>query len=151
MSTNSSTESSAASAATGSDAAWIAYVLHAIGYLSVVMWPAVAGLIVNYVKRGEARGGYVDSHHEWLIRTFWYGLLWHLLSLGVLLWSAWPVLQLVLRSASAQGAFVFDWATIFAVIGAATLGGSGILLTWFWLIYRVIRGVHRLANSQPMP
>ncbi len=151
MSTNSSNESSASAAATGKDAVWIAYILHAVGYLSVMMWPALAGLIVNYVKRGDARGGLADSHHEWLIRTFWYGLLWYLLSLGVLLWSAWPVLQSVLRIASAQGAFVIDWATIFAVVGAAALGATGLLLTWFWLIYRLIRGIVRLANSQPMP
>ena len=151
MSTNSTTESNASAPAAGKDAAWIAYVLHAIGYLSVMMWPAVAGLIVNYVKRGDARGGIVDSHHAWLIRTFWYGLLWYLLSLGVLLWSAWPMLQSVLRSASTPGSFVIGWETIFAVIGAATLGGTGILLTWFWLIYRLIRGGYRLANSQPVP
>lgn len=151
MSRNSSNERSETPAATGKDAAWIAYILHAVGYLSVMMWPALAGLIVNYVKRGDARGGFADSHHEWLIRTFWYGLLWYLLSLGVLLWSAWPVLQSVLRLASAQGAFVIDWATIFAVVGAAALGGTGLLLTWLWLIYRLIRGIVRLANSEPMP
>jgi len=151
MSTNSNTEGNADPAATGKDAAWIAYVLHAVGYLSFMMWPAVAGLIVNYFKRGDARGGFVDSHHRWLIRTFWFGLLWYLLSLGVLLWSAWPVLQAVLRSASAPGAFVIGWETIFAVIGAATLGGSGIFITWLWLLYRVIRGIHRLTNSRPMP
>lgn len=151
MSTNSSNESSASPAATGKDAAWIAYILHAVGYLSVMMWPALAGLIVNYVKRGDARGGYVDSHHEWLIRTFWFGLLWYLLSLCVLLWSAWPVLQTVLRSASSPDSFVIGWEMIFAVIGAAALGCSGMLITWLWLIYRLIRGGYRLANSQPVP
>src|SRR3990172_3160164 len=142
---------STSTAFSGKDAAWVAYVLHAVGYLSILMWLAVAGLIVNYVKRGDARGGIADSHHEWLIRTFWYGLLWHLLSLGALLWSAWPVVQTVLRSASTEGAIVIGWETIFAVIGAATLGGTGLLVTWIWLMYRVIRGVYRLANGQPMP
>jgi len=47
--------------AEGRDAAWIAYVLHGIGYLTVMMWPAVIGLVINYVKRGDARGGFVDS------------------------------------------------------------------------------------------
>lgn len=149
--TQPASSSSASPAAAGNDAAWVAYALHAVGYLSVVMWLAVAGLIVNYVKRGEARGGIADSHHEWLIRTFWYGLLWHLLSLGALLWSAWPVVRTVLRSASTEGAVVINWETIFAVIGAATLGGAGLFATWIWLMYRVIRGAYRLANAQPMP
>jgi len=135
----------------GRDAAWIAYVLHAVGYLSAMMWPALIGLVLNYVKRGDGRGGFVDSHHEWLIRTFWFGLLWYLLSVGALLWSAWPVVQSVLRSASAPGAFVLDWETIFTVIGAAALGCFGLFLTWLWLLYRVIRGVIGLANAKPMP
>ena len=143
--------SSASAAASGKDTAWIAYLLHAVGYLSIMMWPALAGLIVNYVKRGNARGGFVDSHHEWMIRTFWFGLLWYLLSLCVILWSAWPVLQTVLRSASAPDSFVIGWEAIFAVVGAAALGGTGMLLTWCWLIYRLIRGGYRLANSQPVP
>lgn len=135
----------------GRDAAWIAYVLHAIGYLSVMMWPALIGLVINYAKPGDVRGGYVDSHHEWLIRTFWFGLLWYLLSFGALLWSAWPVLQSVLRAAPAQGTLVLDWSTIFAVLGAATLGGIGLLATWLWLLYRVLRGVIAFASSKPMP
>lgn len=151
MSTNSGNEIGTSSAATGKDVAWIAYVLHAIGYLPVMMWPALAGLIVNYVKRGDARGGFVDSHHEWLIRTFWYGLLWYVLSFCVLLWSAWPVLQSVLAKASGPGSIVISWETIFTVIGAATLGGAGMFMTWVWLIYRLIRGGYRLANSQPVP
>lgn len=143
--------SDAGNANSGKDTAWIAYILHAVGYLSAMMWPALIGLVLNYAKRGAARGGYVDSHHEWLIRTFWYGLLWYLLSLGALLWTAWPVVQSVLRSISAPGSIVLDWATILAVLGAATLGGIGLLVTWLWLLYRVIRGVISLANSQPMP
>lgn|SRR5512146_428484 len=139
----------ASPAAAGTDVAWIAYVLHAIGYLSVVMWPAVLGLVINYIKRGEARGGFVDSHHDWMIRTFWYGLLWHLLSLGALLWSAWPVLHTILQSA--HGTIAFDWHTIFAIAGAAALGCAGIFANWVWLIYRVARGAYRLANSQPVP
>ena len=36
----------------------------------------IAGLIVAYVKRDEARGTWVASHLRWLIRTFWYSFLW---------------------------------------------------------------------------
>ena len=149
--TTSTDASSANSAAAGKDAAWVAYVLHAIGYLSVVMWLAVVGLIVNYVKRGDAKGGFADSHHEWLIRTFWYGLLWHTLSVAALLWSAWPWVRAIRRTVSAPGTIVIEWGTIFSSIGAAALGGMGIFITWVWLLYRVIRGAYRLANSQPMP
>lgn len=141
----------AAPAQAGKDVVWIAYVLHAIGYLPGMMWPAVVGLIINYVKRSDAREGLVDSHHGWMIRTFWYGLLWYVLSLGAILLGAWPVLQTILRNAHTTGGIVIGWDTIAAIVGAATLGGIGFVVTWFWLLYRVIRGGIRLADSRAMP
>ena len=39
-------------------------------------WPSIIAVIVNYVKRGDARGTWLDSHFGWQIRTFWYALLW---------------------------------------------------------------------------
>jgi uncharacterized membrane protein len=38
--------------------------------------PAIVGLIVNYIKRDDARGTLYESHFDWQIRTFWWGLLW---------------------------------------------------------------------------
>jgi uncharacterized membrane protein len=137
--------------ATGKDAAWVAYVLHAIGYLSGLMWPAIAGLIVNYVKRGGAQAGFIASHHAWMIRTFWYGLLWYLLSVSSLLWSAWPWLGALLRGARGSRPLGFEWDVLFSSVGALAIGIIGLLITWIWLLYRVIRGVVRLSDSRPMP
>src|SRR3954464_12661562 len=39
-------------------------------------WPSIVAVILNYVKRDEARGSYLESHFRWQIRTFWFGLLW---------------------------------------------------------------------------
>ncbi len=39
-------------------------------------WPSIIAVIINYVKRGEARGTWLESHFRWQIRTFWYALLW---------------------------------------------------------------------------
>lgn len=36
----------------------------------------LVALIINYVKRPDAVGTYMESHFTWQIRTFWYGLLW---------------------------------------------------------------------------
>ena len=41
--------------------------------------PSIIAVIVNYLKRGEARGTFLDSHFRWQIRTFWFGLLWCLI------------------------------------------------------------------------
>jgi uncharacterized membrane protein len=39
-------------------------------------WPSIIAVILNYVKRGEVRGTWLESHFRWQIRTFWFGLLW---------------------------------------------------------------------------
>ena len=141
-----SNPATAADPAQGKEAAWVAYVLHAFGYVTAMMWPAFIGVVVNYVKRRDA----VASHHDWMIRTFWYGLLWYLLSLAVLLASAWPIVLAVWRGAM-SGEYVFTWSAVFQTISAATFGALGFLATWLWLIYRVIRGMIRLAESRPVP
>ena len=38
--------------------------------------PSIIAVVINYVKRGEARGSYLESHFRWQIRTFWFALLW---------------------------------------------------------------------------
>ncbi|MGB7543413.1 MAG: hypothetical protein WBM28_15545 [Burkholderiales bacterium] len=45
-------------------------------------WPSIIAVILNYAKRSEVRGTWLDSHFGWQIRTFWYALLW-LLAGGV--------------------------------------------------------------------
>lgn len=39
---------------------------------------ALIGVIVAYVKRSEAAGTWLESHYEWQIRTFWWGLVFML-------------------------------------------------------------------------
>ncbi len=36
---------------------------------------AIAGVILNYLKRGEVKGTWLESHFTWQIRTFWVGLI----------------------------------------------------------------------------
>src|ERR671923_2112700 len=38
--------------------------------------PSIVAVVINYVKRGEARGTFLESHFRWQIRTFWFALLW---------------------------------------------------------------------------
>jgi uncharacterized membrane protein len=57
------------------------YALQALSFI----WglPAIVGLIINYVKRDDARGTLYESHFTWQIRSFWWGLVWALIG-GVL-------------------------------------------------------------------
>jgi uncharacterized membrane protein len=38
--------------------------------------PSIIAVFINYLKRGEAKGTYLESHFRWQIRTFWFALLW---------------------------------------------------------------------------
>jgi uncharacterized membrane protein len=58
------------------------YALQAAGFLSGITW--LIAVIIDYVKRDDARGTWLESHFTWQIRTFWWGLLWGVIG-GVLL------------------------------------------------------------------
>ena len=84
------------------------YALHAFSLLTGILgaatvvgafltgWPSIIAVILNYVKRGEVRGTWLESHFRWQIRTFWFGLLWValcvlfvVLTLGIGILVAW--------------------------------------------------------------
>ncbi|MDP2053484.1 MAG: hypothetical protein Q8L75_07615 [Acidobacteriota bacterium] len=66
----------------------VTYALHALGLAigafgaSTVIgafifgWPSIIAVIINYVKRNDARGTWLESHFTWQIRTFWFAVLW---------------------------------------------------------------------------
>ena len=116
----------------------ITYALHAVGLALGIFGastivgaflglPSVAALIINYVKRGDVRGTWLESHFTWQIRTFWWVLAW---AVAIVLVSAPLVLLLGLG-------LVTGW------VGLAVLG--------LWAIYRIARGWMRLNDRQPMP
>ena len=61
----------------GKTIATIVYALHAASFFLGIT--ALAGVIINYVKRGDVRGTWLESHFRWQIRTFWFSLLWTIL------------------------------------------------------------------------
>ena len=56
----------------------IAYVLHVIGPFTAFLLN-FAGLVLNHIKAAETQNHYIRSHHVWMLRTFWWTLLWSLL------------------------------------------------------------------------
>jgi uncharacterized membrane protein len=53
------------------------YALQALSLVTGVTLFAAA--IMNYVKRDDVRGSWLESHFQWQIRTFWWSLLWTVL------------------------------------------------------------------------
>ena len=61
----------------------LVYALQAAGFLlPPVVW--IVAVIINYVRKEEVAGTWLESHFRWQIRTFWWGLLWGVIG-GVLL------------------------------------------------------------------
>jgi len=83
--------------------------------------PSIVAVILNYVKRGDARGTWIASHYRWQIRTFWFTLLWALIG----------------------------WALVITVIGAV-VGVPILIALTLWLMYRIGRGWLRLRDRRPM-
>ena len=84
-------------------------------------WPSILAVILNYVKRSDAKGTLFESHFRWQIRTFWFAVPWALA--GVLLW-----ITLVLIPVA-----IVLW-----------------IITGIWVAYRVIRGWLTLLRGKPM-
>ena len=102
----------------------IDYCLHLASPILSMGFLTVIALIMNYLKRGDAAGTIYASHMNWMIRTTWWTLFW-----------------------------IIVLAIPFSLLTVLTFG----ILAWLfalpiiWYLYRMIRGVLRLNEGQPMP
>ena len=87
--------------------------------------PSIVAVVMNYVKRSEARGTYLESHFSWQLRTFWYAALWTLL------------------------AFLVSGPLMLVLVGFLTFA-LAVFVIGVWIIYRVTRGWLRLKDGQPI-
>jgi len=83
--------------------------------------PSIVAVVFNYLKQGDARGTWVESHFRWQIRTFWFVLLW----------------------------FVVAFILIVTIVGMV-IGIPLLVAVTFWLVYRIARGWLRLQDNRPM-
>src|SRR5215813_15167093 len=113
----------------------VIYALHAVSLVTGIVtaatvvfafltgWPSIIAVILNYVKRREARGTWLESHFRWQIRTFWFGLLW-------------VALCLLFVVATLGIGLVIAWLPL--------------MIVGFWFIYRIVKGWLRLVDRRPL-
>jgi uncharacterized membrane protein len=113
---------------------YIIYGLHALSALGGVLspafvvtafvtgWPSIIAVIINYMKRKEVRGSYLESHFRWQIRTFWFAVAWLIVAM----------------------LFAVTFVGIPFAIVVAWIAG-------LWVLYRIARGLFRLLDGKPMP
>ncbi len=98
----------------------IAYVLFCATFVTGIA--GIAGVIICHIKIGESGSEFLRSHYRWLIRTFWFSVLWWLLS-----------------------------ALLIATVLLSIPGGIGLAATFIWHIYRLVRGLINFSERKPMP
>ena len=113
----------------------VIYALHAFSLLTGILgaatvvgafltgWPSIIAVVLNYVKRSDVRGTWLESHFRWQIRTFWYGLLWVSLCLLFVV-------------------FTLGIGILIAWLPLALVG--------LWFVYRIVRGWLALQNGRQM-
>jgi uncharacterized membrane protein len=113
----------------------ITYALHAVGLAIgafgaatvlgsfIFGWPSIIAVIINYVKRSDARGTWLESHFDWQITTFWVAVV-----ASILIGISGFVLAIVLIGFAI-------WAVGFFALGV-------------WAIYRIAKGWLRLRDRQ---
>jgi uncharacterized membrane protein len=69
----------------------IIYALYAASYFVGIT--AIVAIVINYIKKEDVAGTFLESHFRWQIRTFWFGLLWGALGgITALIVIGWAVL-----------------------------------------------------------
>lgn len=84
--------------------------------------PSLAAVVLNYLKRGEVAGTWLESHFRWQIRTFWFAVMWIAVSLLMVI-------------------------TVIGVPFAIAV----LLLAGLWILYRIVRGWWVLIQRRPLP
>jgi len=85
-------------------------------------WPSIIAVLLNYIKREDTLGTYLDSHFRWQIRTFWFSLLWLVVC-----------------------------AILFITVIGIPLAWILAMVIGLWVLYRMMRGVAGLMSQQAMP
>jgi uncharacterized membrane protein len=114
------------------------YALHAasivIGVLSTAFivtsfvfgLPSIIAVIMNYLRRNDVRGTWLESHFGWQLRTFWWALGWMIAA-----------------------------TLVFGPFALILIGIPFLLFSYFligvWTAYRVVRGWLALRDARSMP
>ena len=101
--------------------AWWFYIFHGISLLFTFGALSFIPLILSYIKRREALGTFVYSHHNWQISSFWIYLI----------------------------CIIAGWIAFITIVGiplAFLIWGCA----WLWKAYRLLTGIMALNNNQPI-
>jgi uncharacterized membrane protein len=103
----------------------ILYLLHFLAPFTAWLLAPVA-IVMAAATRDKVCGTWLDTHYSWLARTFWWGLLWIVIS--------WIITGILFLTIVGIILVWIPWTILF-----------------LWYLYRVVRGWIRLNDGQPAP
>ena len=98
------------------------YIVHALTFFFSLALLSIIPVFINYSKRPDTQGTLVYSHHTWMIRSFWWFVIWMMVG-GVL------------------------FMTLIGIPLAYAVWG----IAWLWKVYRLVRGFIALNTNQAVP
>jgi uncharacterized membrane protein len=107
--------------------ALVDYLLHIFGMVFTFGTLTLIAIVLNYFKRSEARGTWVGTHVEYMIKYWWRWVVW-MVGLSI----------------------------IITILGILSLGLGFIVLWWILTIptiifvIRMVLGLLKLNNNQPV-
>jgi uncharacterized membrane protein len=83
--------------------------------------PSIVAVVLNYLKRRDARGTWLESHYRWQIRTFGFAIVWIVIA-----------------------------AVLMVTLIGIPLAIAILIAVTVWLVYRIGRGWLRMTDRRPM-
>ncbi|KPF70043.1 hypothetical protein IP84_04155 [beta proteobacterium AAP99] len=134
---------------------WAAYAAHMISYL--MLWTALIGLIINYVRRKDCVDPKHATHHSRMLRTFWWTFGLSLLAFGIMIagglgvafnllgpdFSQWERSVEAIEKGTARLNIAWGWVVL------AALGALLAVATWIGGLISHAIGMVRLADDKP--
>lgn len=102
----------------------VMYGLHTLSFFSAGIFSVVA-MVLNYVKRPDLPDAFFRSHFQWQARSFWFTLLWLVLTLPLWMffvfpgWAAWSLVGLWYLYRFLRGWWAFSGSRPMPMPGAA--------------------------------
>jgi uncharacterized membrane protein len=104
------------------DLAWWLYLFHGLSLVFSLGAFSWIPFLISLLKRGDAAGTFVYSHHTWQIRSFLWYVFW-----------------------------MFIGGVFFVTLIGIPIAWLIWVAAWIWKAYRLVRGFLDLNDNKPMP
>lgn len=119
----------------------ITYALAMLSYFTAgLTW--IIPIVMNYLKRDEARYTWLYSHFDWQIKTFWYSIFFGGIAMLLMVFGF---------GVSFFGLLTDNKAVFGNSFWVGFVGAVMFVVVLIWHFYRMVRGWIALSNAKAVP